>query len=39
VLDKLPADERKECIALWQSVTDLLERAQASSAKNKVTEK
>jgi serine/threonine-protein kinase len=33
-LDKLPADERKECIALWQSVADLLERAQAPAAKN-----
>jgi tetratricopeptide (TPR) repeat protein len=38
-LDKLTADERKECIALWQSVADLLERAQAPAAKNKVVEK
>jgi serine/threonine-protein kinase len=26
-LDKLPADERKECLALWQAVADLLRRA------------
>jgi serine/threonine-protein kinase len=38
-LDKLPADERKEYIALWQSVADLLERAQTPAAKNKVAEK
>jgi serine/threonine-protein kinase len=38
-LNKLPAEERKECIALWQSVANLLERAQAPAAKNKVVEK
>src|SRR5262249_51258478 len=33
--DKLPADERKECIALWKSVADLIERAQAPAEKKK----
>jgi hypothetical protein len=27
-LDKLPTDERKECLALWQAVGNLLRRAQ-----------
>src|SRR5262249_35727570 len=28
-IDKLPADERNECIALWQEVENLLQRAKA----------
>ena len=26
-LDKLPADERRECLALWESIDDLLKRS------------
>jgi hypothetical protein len=27
-IDKLPADEREECLSLWQEVGSLLKRAQ-----------
>jgi serine/threonine-protein kinase len=37
-LDQLPPDERNECRAIWQSVANLLERAQPT-AKNKGAEK
>jgi hypothetical protein len=27
-LDKLPVDERRQCVALWESVAELLKRAE-----------